>query len=126
MKKEIGFIGLGKMGAKANCFAFGGFAAFASGERIMQIQGLFWETAESKSFSKTGSLERVTRIELAYLAWEANTLPLCYTRTVKNSICSEPPQWIPPSAFLLLCLFKFYRYCFWRQNRNNLLALFLI
>ncbi|MDP4007371.1 MAG: hypothetical protein Q8P55_02135 [bacterium] len=55
MKKEIGFIGLGKMGPKANCFAFGGFApSRVPAGRIMQIQGLFWKTAEGKAFSKTG------------------------------------------------------------------------
>src|SRR3989344_5322909 len=43
-------------GTKANCFVFVGFAPpRVPAGRIMQIPVLLWETAERKSFSKTGT-----------------------------------------------------------------------
>ena len=63
MKKEIGFIGLGKMGTKANCFAFDGFARPESlrGE-TMQIQGLLCKTDGGKLFYKAGIFDKLFTI----------------------------------------------------------------
>ena len=60
MRKQIGFIGLGKMGPKANCFASGGFARPESLRGgIMQIQGLLCKTAKGKLFHKAGILHKL-------------------------------------------------------------------
>ena len=40
-------------------------------------------------------MERVTRIELALSAWEADVLPLNYTRKRRNSIRSSPDRCKP-------------------------------
>jgi hypothetical protein len=43
---------------------------------------------------RTPSTERVTRIELALSAWEADVLPLNYTRRVELGHVSALPGWV--------------------------------
>ena len=60
MRKQIGFIGLGKMGLKTNCFAFSEFARPESLRGgIMQTQGLTCKTAGGKLFYKAGILHKL-------------------------------------------------------------------
>src|SRR5471030_3151545 len=61
-----------------------------SGEQWRKPTAMFatiWSVVATKS-----SLERATRIELAFSAWEADVLPLNYTRAAL--IVPPPPLWM--------------------------------